>query len=162
MHGVAVYQKEGFPLQILTYFLDLLYFTQSLTSFSSIDHLHLYARFLILFHLTQMKFSLSMYLLICLSQETLASIITTGQPILVELIDLVNSVKIFISQMTLLRSLIVALAVLPFWIYFFLLTLIFLLQWLSLHSQILIMWLSQVPLSSIKLKTGCLISSHTL
>ena len=35
-----------------------------------------------------------------LSLETLASIIRTGLPILVELIDLVNSVMIFLSQMT--------------------------------------------------------------
>ena len=39
----------------------------------------------------------------CLSLETLTSIIRTGSPILVELIDLVNSVIIFLSQMTLLR-----------------------------------------------------------
>ena len=37
------------------------------------------------------------------SLETLMSIIRTGLPILVELIDLVNSVIIFLSQMTLLR-----------------------------------------------------------
>ena len=54
IHGVTVYVKEGLPfardikksLQILTYVFDLLYFTQCLTSFSSIDHLLcLYARF---------------------------------------------------------------------------------------------------------------------
>ena len=38
-----------------------------------------------------------------LSLETLTSIIRTGLPILVELIDLVNSVIIFLSQTTLLR-----------------------------------------------------------
>ena len=38
-----------------------------------------------------------------LSLETLTSIIRTGLPILVELIDLVNSVIIFLSQMILLR-----------------------------------------------------------
>ena len=38
-----------------------------------------------------------------LSLETLTSIIRTDLPILVELIDLVNSVIIFLSQMTLLR-----------------------------------------------------------
>ena len=63
MHGLAVYVKEGLPfardlslektLQILTYVFDLLYFTQCLTSFSSIDHLlRHYAQFLILFRLT--------------------------------------------------------------------------------------------------------------
>ena len=60
--------------------------------------------------------------------------------ILVELIDLVNFVITFLSQMTLLRwltfllgSQTVILIVLLFWIYFFLLTLVFVLQWLSLH-----------------------------
>ena len=62
MHGLAVYVKEDFllhgiylwkTLQILIYVFDWLYFTQCLTSFSSIDHLlQLCARFLILFHLT--------------------------------------------------------------------------------------------------------------
>ena len=59
MHGLAVYVKEGLPfawsflLQILTYVFDLLYFTQCLTSFSSIDHLlRHYAQFFILFRLT--------------------------------------------------------------------------------------------------------------
>ena len=62
MHGLAVYVKEGLPfaldvsletLQILNYIFDWLYFTQCLTSFSSIDRLlQLCARFLILFRLT--------------------------------------------------------------------------------------------------------------
>ena len=57
-----------------------------------------------------------------------------------ELIDLVDSVIIFLSQMTLLRWLIfllkfltVTLTVLLFWIYFFLLMLAFVVQWLPLH-----------------------------
>ena len=62
-----------------------------------------------------------------LSLETLTSIIRPGFPILVELIDLVNSVIIFPSQTTLLRwftfllrSQTVILTVLPFgFIYFF-------------------------------------------
>ena len=67
--------------------------------------------------------------------ETLMSIIRTGNPILVELIVLVNSVIIFLFQMTLLRWLnfllgymTVTLTVLLFWICFFLLTLVFVLQ----------------------------------
>ena len=48
-------------------------------------------------------FSRSTHLLMYLSLETLTSIIRTGLPILVELIDLVNSVIIFLSQRTLLR-----------------------------------------------------------
>ena len=63
----------------------------------------------------------------CLSLETLTSIIRTGSPILMELINLVNSVIIFLFQMTLLRWLTfllgyqtVILIVLLFWIYLFL------------------------------------------
>ena len=61
MHGLAVYVKEGLPFardlslenSADSYVFDWLYFTQCLTSFSSIDHLlQLCARFLILFHLT--------------------------------------------------------------------------------------------------------------
>ena len=73
-----------------------------------------------------MMFSRSTHLLIFLSLETLTSIIRTGSPILVELIDLVNSAITFLSQMTLLRwltflcrSQTVILIVLLFWAYFF-------------------------------------------
>ena len=100
--------------------------------------------FLILFHLTQMRFCL----------ETLTSIIRTGFPIPMELINLVKSAIIFISQMTLLRKLtfllgsqIVILIVLLFWISFFLLTLVFVLPYLFLHWKILIMLLPQFPLT---------------
>ena len=58
-HGRAVYIKEELPfacmktLQILTYVFHLLYFTQCLTFFPSVDHLLcLYVWFLILFQLT--------------------------------------------------------------------------------------------------------------
>ena len=47
----------------------------------------------------------------------------------------------------LLGSQTVVLIVLLFWIYLFLLTLVFVLQWLSLHWEILIMLLSQFPLT---------------
>ena len=50
-----------------------------------------------------MRFSQSTHLLMFLSLGTLTSIIRTGLPIPVELIDLVNSVITFLSQMTLLR-----------------------------------------------------------
>ena len=93
------------------------------------------------------------HLLMLLSLETLMSIVRTGLLILVELIDLVNSAVIFLSQMTLLRwwtlllgSQTVILIVLLFWIYLFLLTVAFFLQWLSLHWEILIMLLFQFPL----------------
>ena len=71
-----------------------------------------------------------------------------------QLIDSVNSVISFLSQITLLRlltvllrSLIVTLKVLLFWIYLFLLTLVFVPQWLSLHWEILILLLSQFPVA---------------
>ena len=86
--------------------------------------------------------------------ETLTSIIRTSLPILVELIDLVNSVIIFLSQTTLLRWLTfllgfqtVIFTVMLFWIYFFLQTPAFDLQLLSLHCEILIMLLSQFLLT---------------
>ena len=61
MQSLAVYVKERLPFawdvslenSADSYVFDWLYFTQCLTSFSSIDHLpHLCARFLILFHPT--------------------------------------------------------------------------------------------------------------
>ena len=89
---------------------------------------------LILFHLTQMRFSQSIHLQMCLSLETLSSIIKTGFPILVELTDLVNSVVTLPRWLTLLLTLwTVILTVLLFWIYLLLLILVFVLQWLSLH-----------------------------
>ena len=90
----------------------------------------------------------------CLSLETLTSIIRTGLHILLELIDLVNSVIIFVPQTTLLRWLTfllgshtVILTVLLFWIYLFLLMLVFILQWVSLLWGNLTMLLSQFLLT---------------
>ena len=131
-------------LQILTYLSNWLYFTQCLTSFSSIKYLiRLCATFLILFHLTQMRLSRSTHLLMFLSLETLTSIIRTGLPILVELIDLVNSVIISndLTQMVNFPTWIpdcnshsptlLDLFISPdFWIDLFLLMLVFVLQWL--------------------------------
>ena len=66
------------------------------------------------------------------------SIIRTGLPNLMELIDLMNSVIIFVSQMTLsrwlmflLRSQTVILSVLLFWISFFLLAVVLVPPWLT-------------------------------
>ena len=68
---------------------------------------------------------------------------------------------IFVSQMTLLRwltfplgSLTMTLKVLLFWIYFSLLTLVFVSQWLSLHWGILIRFLSQFPLTFRQTQNG--------
>ena len=67
---------------------------------------------------------------------------------------LIYSGIVFLSQMTLfrrltllLRSLTVTLTALLIWIYLFLLILVFILQMLSLHWKILIMLLSQFPLT---------------
>ena len=61
MHGLSVSFCMGLisrKLQILTYVSNQLYLNQCLTSFSSVGHLlRCFARFLILFHLTYMKFS---------------------------------------------------------------------------------------------------------
>ena len=139
-------------LQILTVF-DRLYFAQCLASFSFINCILLFcALFLILFHLT-LRFFRSTYLLTYLSLKTFTPIIRIVLLILVELLDLVNSVIIFLSQTTLLRWLTLLLGsqteiltVLLFWIYLFLLTLVFLLQQLSLDWKILIMLLPQFQL----------------
>ena len=48
-----------------------------LVSFPSVDHLHLYAWFSILYHLKQRRFSPSTHLPMCLLLETLTSIIRT-------------------------------------------------------------------------------------
>ena len=150
MHGLAVYVKEGLP------------FERDLSLENSSDSylcfrlalLHSVSYFFFLYRSPSsalctvfdsvssniMRFSRSTHLLMFLSLETLMSIIRTGLLILVELIDLVNFVITFLSQMTLLRwltfllgSQTVILIVQLFWIYFFLLTLVFVLQWLSLH-----------------------------
>ena len=131
--------------------------------FSSINHVScLYSWFLILFHLTYMRFS--QYQFIC-------QFFVFGDfdidhkdwlPILVEL-NLVNSVIIFLSQMVLLRcltfllaSLTVIFTVLHFLIYTSLLTLAFVLQWLSLNWEILIM-LSQSPFTFCQSQKGLLL-----
>ena len=57
---------------------------------------------------------------------------------------------------------IVTLMVLLFWIYFLLLTLVFVLQWLSLHWEILIILLSQFPLTFHQTVTRCPVSLYSL
>ena len=135
---------------------------------SSIDHLlRLCAWSLSLFHLTWMRFSRSTHLLMFLSLETLTSTMRTGLPILVELIDLVlwflyiilNDFTQMVNFPTRIPDILI---VLLFKIYPFLVMLVFVIQWLSNHWKILIMLLSQFPLTSIKFTTGCPISSHRL
>ena len=64
--------------------------------------------------------------------------------------DLTQMVNFLLGSQT------VTLIVLLFWIYFFLLMLVFVLQWLSLHWEILIMLLSQFPLTFDQIHNGML------
>ena len=99
-------------------------------------------------------------LLMCLSLETLLSIIRTAYLVLVELIDLVKSVIIFLSQMTLVRGLTFLLGIpdrdsrSPALFDLFLSSSAIVLQWLSLHCEILVMCLSQFPLTFRQTKNG--------
>ena len=88
MHGLAVYVKEGLPFprelflenyanSYLCFRLALLHSVSYFFFFYWSPSLSLYTVF-ILFHLTQMRFSQSTHLLICLSLNTLTSIIRTG------------------------------------------------------------------------------------
>ena len=109
-----------------------------------------------------MRFSRSTHLLMCLSLETLTSIIWTGSLILVELIDLVNSVIIFLSEMTIVR-----------WLTFLVVIVNFPIPDCDSHNPALLdlflsignfwsccclslRWLSNKP------KSGCPVSSHSL
>ena len=82
------------------------------------------------------------------------SAVRTTWPILVELMALLRWLTFLLGLLTL------NLTVLLFWIYFFLLMLVFVLQWLSLGKFwsyfLSFHWLSN------KLKMGCLISLHSL
>ena len=104
MHGLSVYVKEGLP------FARDLFLENSADSYlrCRLFLLHLVSLFFFLYRSPSsslcmvfdsissniMRFSRSTHLL--MSLETLTSIIRTGLPILVELIDLVNSVIIFL------------------------------------------------------------------
>ena len=176
MHGLAVYVKEGLPFawdlslensadSYLCFRLALLY------SVSYFFFLYRSPSFSLCMVFDSISSNIDEVILINPSANVFVFgdfniHIRTGLPILVELIDLVNSVIIFLSQMTLLRwltllfgSQTVILTIMLFWIYLFLLTLVLALQWLSLDWGILIMLLSQFPLI---FTTGCPVSSHSL
>ena len=133
--SLAVYVKEGIP------------FTQDLSLENSADSylcfrlplLHSVSHFFFLYQSLSLSLC-TVFDSISSNIDEVLSINPFNSPILVELIDLVNYVITFLSQMTLLRwltlllgSLTVTLTVLLFWICFFLLMLVFVLQWLSLH-----------------------------
>ena len=123
--------------------------------------LHLCAWFFILFHLTLPRFTQSTHLPMFLSLETLTSIIRTGLPILLELITL-NTIIISndLTQMVNVPTRIPDCdSHSPSLLDLFLLTLVFVLPWLSLHWGFLIMLLPQFPS---KFTTGYPVSSHRL
>ena len=122
LHGTCLQKTR----QILTYVFNWFYFTQCLTSFPSIHRPSSSLCTVFDSISSNIKEVLPINpLLILLSLETLMLTIRNGLPILMELIDLVNSVIIFLSQTTLTRQLTfllgsqtVILTVLLFWIYF--------------------------------------------
>ena len=113
MHGLAVYLKEGIPF---AWDLSLENFADSYLCFR-LALLHSVSYFFFLYWSPSSALCtvfdsissniidevLSINHLLFLSFETLMSITRTRLPILVEQIDLVNSVITFLSQMTLLR-----------------------------------------------------------
>ena len=117
-----------------------------------------------------MRFSRSTHLLMFLSLETLTSIIKTGLPILVELIDLVNSVIIFLSEITLLRWLTFLLrsqtvSHSPALLDLFLSSdarICFTIAFPPLGNSDVVVSVSQFPLTSHQFATGCSILSHSL
>ena len=164
MHGLAVYLKEGLPfvrdlslqnsadsylrfqLALLhsVYYFFFLYRSPSLFLYSVFDSISSNIDEVLL-----MNPSANVYVF-----GELTSIIRTGLAILVELIDLVNSVTVFLSQMTFLRWLTfllgshtVTLIVLLSLISFFFLTLVFVLQWFCLHWEVVIMLVSKFLLT---------------
>ena len=96
-----------------------------------------------------MRFAQSSHLLMYMSLGTLTSTIRTFWPILVELIDLVNFAIIFVILLTMVnfptRILDYDSTALPFWIYFFLVTLF------------LLIMLFQFPLTFLQNQTRMLI-----
>ena len=147
-------------LQILTYVFDWLYFTQCLTSFFSIDHLlYIDAQFFILFHLTDVVLSTSPCANVFVFGDfnfhhkdwLTYSGGTTRFGKLCYNFSISNNLTWMVDFPT--GSLIVILTVQIFWIYLFLLELVFVLQWLSLHWEILIM-LFQFPLTFHQINNG--------
>ena len=152
LHG-TYHQKT---LQILTYIFNWLYFTHCLPSFSSIDHLLcLCAQFFVL-----LLSNIDEVLLINPSTNVFVFgdfnihhedwLTYTGATDKSRELCYNFSISNDLTHMVdfPIRILTVILTVLLFWIYLFLLTLIFVLQWLSFHWEILIMLLSQFPQTS--------------
>ena len=141
LHGTYLQKTR----QILTYVFNQFYFTQCLTSFSSIHRPSSSLCTVFDSISSNIKEVLPINpLLMLLSLGTLMFTIRNGLPILMELIDLVNSVIIFLSQTTLIRCLTflrgsqtVILKSCSFG-FNFLLMLVLVLQWLSFHWNVVV------------------------
>ena len=162
MHGLTVYAKEGLP------FASNLSLENSKDSCFPLALLHLLSFFLFLYWCTNfgVNFIIDEVLLI----NPISSLFVYGDlnnhhKDCLTYSDLTNSPgehcyyfsisNNLLKWLTFLRrSLTVTLTVLLFWVYFFLLTLVFLLQWLSLHWEIMVMLLSQFPLTFCKTQDG--------
>ena len=126
MHGFAVYVKKGLPFKLISRKLCRFLF-MLLSGFTSLSVLLLFPLSITFFSFAHGFDSTPSNIdEVLLSLETLTSIIRTSLPVLVGLMDLVNSVVIFLSQMTLLRWLIFLLGsqtvnlIVPFlWIFSF-------------------------------------------
>ena len=168
MNGLVVYVREGLLFARYlslensadSYVFDWIYFTQCLTSFSSISHLlRLHALFDSISSnidgVLPINPSANVYVLGDFNVHHKDWLTYSGGT------DRSGELCYNFSQTTLLRwltflqgSQIVTLTVLLFWISFFLLTLIFVLQWLSLNWEILIMLLSQFSLTFRQIHNG--------
>ena len=100
MHSLAVYLKEELPFawdlslenSVDSYVFDWLYFTQCLFLYQSLSSLSM--------GFDSISPNIDQVLSINPSAKTLTSVIRIDLPILVELINLVNSVTSFLSQTT--------------------------------------------------------------
>ena len=178
MHGLAVYVKEGLP------------FAWNLSQENSADSycsqlalLHSVSYFFFLYRSPSSSLCTVFYSISSNIDEVLSTNLSANFFVFGDFkvhhkdwltysggTDLsVNSLIIFLSQMTLLRWLTfllgshtVILIVLLFWIYFFLLTLVFVLKWLSRHWEVLFLLLSQFPMTFNQICNGMPRFTHSL
>ena len=146
----------------LTYVFDWLYFTQCLTSFTSINQLRHYALLFILFHLTEIRFSRSTHLYVFVfgnfnihHKDWLTSSGGTDWPgELCYTFSISNNLTQMVNFPTWIPPRLWFSQSCSFGFIFFFLMLVFVLQWLFLHWEILIMFLSQSPLTLHQIQNG--------
>ena len=155
-------------LQIVAYFFGWLYFTHWPTSFSSIDHGCLYTVFYFTLSNIDEVLSINPSANVFCSGEFnthhkdwLTYSAGTDRPGELCYHFSISNKR---TQMVYIPFHIptVTLTILIVWISFFLLMIVFVLQWLSFYWEILVILLSQFHWLSLKLKTGCFVSLHSL